>query len=208
MNDNDNDIDFSGQWMAHDESGGMSAVIDGERTTIDSDTEIEWSRLSTHGLGEPYDTFFGTDAFHALSVVAARPIRQSYNIDGQDITLKKPASELAAGAMTLSDRPWTIGHPKIGRVMQRDSIEGIVRNPSYNYETDSLEVDVYIPQHSQTAKNALSSMRDVSVGFYNTVDTDTTEKGVDGLQRDLIFDHLASVRSGRCSAEQGCEVKT
>lgn len=151
----------------------------------------------------PWVNAFETDEFFRVDAVVARPIDQTYVVDDERYTFKKPAEELQKATAWVDNVPFTLGHPSSGTVKTIDQIHGFWRNPSYDESADELQAVLYIPAGDSEALNWIETHTDVSVGFYNHL-VSADEEGVDAYQTDLYFDHVAGVRRGRCSGEDGC----
>lgn len=159
----------------------------------------------------PWVEAFDTDRFHEFEVVAARPIKQTYVVDGEEFTFEKPPEELRAAAWSMDNNPYPIGHPLTGSVQTPDDVHGFLRNPKYvdDYDDngDALTANLYVPVNDEVALDHIADYQDVSVGFFNRLDWDTDSENVDAYQRDLLFDHVAGVTVGRCSGEDGCGIE-
>jgi hypothetical protein len=154
---------------------------------------------------------FDTDQFREYEVVVARPIEQTYVIDGEEYTFKKPADELRDAAWTFDNAPHPLGHPETGVVRSPSDIHGFHESPKFieNYDSDgdALVTHLYIPDGDEQAMEFIEDSSAVSVGFHNKLDWDTDEDGVDAYQRSIVGDHIASVKRGRCSVEDGCGIQ-
>lgn len=184
------------------------ATVPADATTDDGG--IDWDEQTVVQIdNEPWIEFFGTDTFYKFTVTAARPIHQEYTMDGREesIVAKKPAEELKKAQWRLDNTEYVLGHPRTGVVTHDTEIHGFARNPRYvelDGEPDEQRVDTFVPTNDETAKDFIDQHRGVSVGFFNELDWDVDESGVDAYQRNLTYDHLAGVARGRCSIEDGC----
>lgn len=160
----------------------------------------------------PYEAAFDTDRFVKISVVAARAIEQDYAavgqyqqlVDGDErrVTLRKPAEELRDAAWSLENAPLALGHPDSKLVTDADDVRGFVRGVEWDAADEALTANVYVPTNDDEAIEWVGENDHVSLGFF--FDLDAEAGGVDGAQRNLLFDHLAVVDEGRCSREDGC----
>ena len=194
-----------------DEASGIT-------TDADGDTQFDWQAVDTATIDDvPHANAFETTEFYKLPATVARPIAQPYNIDAADDTsviwLQKPWQELRDAAWSLDNTPWTLGHPDTGVVQDTAAIRGFWSNPRAIEATHDLDADLHVPVDDTDAQQFIAETGDVSVGFFNGVtdeyDTDVTpdtDVELDGYQTDLLFNHVASVQRGRCSASQGCGI--
>jgi hypothetical protein len=201
--------------LTHD--AGVSAFEDaGGVVSADDDDGIsfQWDEEHIVRVDAPSDLegAFDTDRFYKVEdATIARPIKQPYLV-GDDIEwYKKPADELRKTAWSFDNKPFTLGHPDTGMVKDVSDIHGFWRNAHYVDDEDRLNADLYVPANDEAALDWLEEHSDVSVGFYNRVNTDydgdtgdLTDDEVDGFQVDMYGNHVAGVKQGRCSGEDGC----
>jgi len=174
-----------------------------ERSTNDSLREV---RLSD----TPYADGFDTERFYVFDVVAARPIKQTYHIGNEEFVFRKDSTELRDAAWSLENAPFTLGHPNTAIAQSISDVHGFVRNVEYTADYDdngdALHGSLYVPVTDDTAVEYIREYGDVSVGFHNQLDFEGAYGDVDAVQRNLLFDHLAGVKHGRCSEEDGCGI--
>lgn len=154
----------------------------------------------------PWASAFDTDKFYRYEAVIAKPIEQKYNYSGDTVTLKKPSDELEKATAWVDNSPHALGHPATKTVKSLDMVHGMWRNPRYDADAEELKATLYIPSNDEEALDWVSDKTDVSIGFYNKIEWDDDGEGVDGYQRSLYIDHVASVQRGRCSDEDGCGI--
>jgi hypothetical protein len=201
--------------LTHDAATVSFDSTDVAGITVDDDgtATFDWSEVPVVRLDEPpHAEAFDTNEFYKIEgATVARPIKQPYRV-GDDIKwFKKPAEELRKMAWSLDNAPFTLGHPDTGMVKDVGDIHGFWKAPRYNADEERLKEDLYIPTNDTDAIEFISDHQDVSIGFYNRLqakyegDTgDLTDDDVDGFQTNMYGDHVAGVKRGRCSAEQGC----
>lgn len=195
----------------HDDADGISVDEDGNAT-------VDWNEVEVvHIENPPHAEAFGTKDFYKLPATVAKPIRQPYQFRDSTVWLKKPREELKKASWSLDNAPWTLGHPDSGMVKNVHDIHGFWKNPRYIDAMDDLDADLHIPVDDEEAKAFISENSDVSVGFYNRIartdeydgivgGEDDHDDDIDGYQTDMYFDHVASVKVGRCSGEAGCGI--
>lgn len=179
---------------------------------------IDWSDVERVTVDDPpYADAFETRDFYRLRATVARPIPQRYVRNDGVQTLMKPRDELRRAAWSLESTPWTLGHPETKIVADASDVRGYWTDPMYIDGTDDLDAYLHVPTTDDEAQSFLSDHREVSVGFWNdevavadydgslaTADASVDE--LDGLQTDMLFNHVASVQVGRCSATHGCGI--
>ena len=200
--------------LTHD--AGVSAFDDasGVVSTDDDGVSFNWDEKHIVTVDAPADLegAFDTERFYKIDgATIARPIKQPYLVGDELEVYKKPAGELERAAWSFDNAPFTLGHPDSGMVKNVDDIHGFWRNPRYDTDDDRLKEDLYVPVTDDEALQFIEDHGDVSVGFYNRVvseydgDTgDLTDDDVDGFQVQMYGDHIAGVKQGRCSGEDGC----
>lgn len=150
---------------------------------------------------------FGTDTYYRFEPVVARPIDQTYELYGDEYVFRKDADELRSAQWQIDNLPWTLGHPQGGQVRDTDDIHGFWRNPTY-VDGDGQRAQLYVPEDDNEALGFVMDNADLSIGFGCTLDWLDEDDDVDAVQRDMLFDHIASVQHGRCSADDGCGLET
>lgn len=188
-------------------------IEDAVTTDSTSDDSFDLDGATTKTIqNAPWTRAFDTDTFYVFDTVIARPLKQDYRHGGEVKTFKKPAEELKKAAWTFDNSPYPLTHPD-GPVSDVDDVHGFFKNPQYVEDYDekpygALVEKHYVPTNDDEALEFIENHRAVSVGFFNDLDWDTDEEGVDAYQRDIFGDHVAGVRVGRCSVEAGCGVQT
>jgi len=166
-------------------------------------------------LDSPWNDFFGTDEYVRFRATVAKPMVQPYFYDGKVQYFAKDETELRQAQAQLQDTPWTMGHPEDDRVTEASQIRGFWDNPSYQ---DGQDAELYIPADDTEAVRFAITNDEVSIGFAGVLDwvedpdgetpTLTTDSGetvyADAVQREMVYDHVASVEQGRCPPEKGC----
>jgi len=194
------------------DAGGVVESADGESVSFD------WDEQHVVTVDAPADLkgAFDTDKFYKITdAVVARPIKQRYIKDGELVTMVKAADELRKAAWSFDNSPYTIGHPNTGMVKDVNDIHGFWRNVQYDTDDAEMVANLYIPVTDDEAVNYIEENKDVSVGFYNreaAIDSYDGDLGplvedtsdVDGVQTDILGNHIAGVERGRCSGEDGC----
>lgn len=200
------DFDVSGTWKSQDAvEAGLHVDVEDTSITVDSDTE--WDAVPTVDsklVSESHRQFFDADNFYRFAVTTAKSIPQTYTVNDDEYTFLKPRGELQKASWSLENAPYALDHPKRGAVTDANDIHGFFHSTHYDASNESLNAKLTVPANDSEALEYLQQSSDVSIGFYNTLDTDADD--VDAYQRDLYIDHVASVETGRCSAEDGCEV--
>lgn len=185
-------------------------------TVDEDDVSIDWNEVETVRIDDPpHADAFDSKEFHKLPATVARPIPQPYQYGEDAVWLKKPRDALKKAAWSLDNASWTMGHPETGMVKDVDDVRGFWRNPRYIDSHDDLDADLHIPVDDAEAKEYVEENGDVSVGFYNRIartdeydgvvgGSDAEDVEVEGYQTNMLFDHVASVGTGRCPSEKGC----
>lgn len=155
---------------------------------------------------DPRTDFFATEQFHQYRATVARPIEQTYTVgDGEQLTLKKPTEELQDSVWQIDNTPWTIGHPPSQKVTDKGQMRGFWSNPTYS---DGQKATLNVPHDDEKAHTVIDETKSVSVGGRATVELTDSDGTLDGYQRNLVYDHIASVQKGRCPVEAGCGIHT
>jgi len=166
------------------------------------DSEVDPSSAETVVLDSQWNDFFDTNEYVQFRGTVAKPIVQPYFLDGEFQRLKKDEDELKQAQAQIEHLPWTIGHPDKKRVTDATQIRGFWTDPQYN---DGQQATLNVPANDVEAVRYAVSHDAVSPGFgAQTNWTDNTE--YDGVQREMAYDHIASVETGRCSPEDGCQL--
>lgn len=200
--------------LTHD---AATSAFDGAGGVVDSNDDgisFNWDEDHIVRVDAPSDLkgAFDTDRFYKIEgATIARPIKQTYVVGDGVEQYMKPADSLRRAAWSFDNAPFTLGHPDSGMVKNVDDIHGFWRGARYDDDEDRLKEDLYIPANGEEALEWIEEYQDVSVGFYNRVaeqfdgDTgDLTDDDVDGFQVQMYGDHIAGVKRGRCSGEEGC----
>jgi hypothetical protein len=200
--------------LTHDAAVSAFDAASGVVSTTDDEVSFNWDEKHIVNVDAPADLTgaFDTERFYKIDgATIARPIKQPYLVGDELEFYKKPADELKQAAWSFDNAPFTLGHPDSGMVKNVDDIHGFWRNPRYNEDEDRLKEDLYIPVSDDEALEFIEDHGDVSVGFYHTVtdnyagDTGSlTDDDVDGFHVQMYGDHIAGVKEGRCSGEDGC----
>jgi hypothetical protein len=147
-----------------------------------------------------------TMEFVQFDATIAQPIVQPYFHDGEIRYFKKDAGELRQAQAQLKHLPWTMGHPDDGRVTDTAEIRGFWTDPEYD---DGQHATLNIPTNDPEAIRYAVDNSEVSVGFSGVLDwVDDPDTKYDAVQRNMAYDHVASVEDGRCSTEDGCGIHT
>jgi hypothetical protein len=160
-----------------------------------------------------------TDEYVRFRATVAQPIVQPYFYDGDVRYFAKDESELRDAQAQIQHLPWTMGHPEDDRVTDSSEIRGFWDSPDYE---DGQEAVLYIPADDTEAVRFAIQNDEVSIGFSGTLDwvedpdSDTPSLTTDGgdtvyadaVQRNMAYDHIASVEQGRCPPEKGCGLHT
>lgn len=138
-------------------------------------------------------------------VVIAKEIVQDY--DG--IQVYKPADSLRTILDHGENRPVTNDHPR-GRIVTSNSQRmGHIENLTFTDDAE-IKADVIVTDKKLGDAIAAGDKREVSVGFHAKI---VDVKGVfndtpySQMQTDILLDHLAVVKEGRCSLRDGCGIK-
>lgn len=184
----------------------------------DDGVNFAWDEQHVVHVDAPADISgaFDTDSFYKITdATIARPIKQRYMVDGEMRTFVKPAAELRKAAWTFDNATYPLTHPDTGMVKDVNDVHGFWRNVRYDDDSDRLLADLYVPTNDDEAIDFIQSNTDVSVGFFNRLtrtddyDGDVGDlvddmEGVDAFQTDIFGNHVAGVKRGRCSGEDGC----
>lgn len=154
------------------------------------------------------------DGLLTVDAVIAKEIVQDYEEGGKKITIYKPADELEKSADTLSKfpRPVTNEHPDTKVVTSMDEIKGITSNVKFVDKGIPCKLNI---SDKTTVDDVQKGIKlDVSIGFYSdlefapgTVSLDGKEFKYDAIQRNILIDHVAITKEGRCNTAMGCGIK-
>lgn len=202
-------MNFDGQrYVSHDASGEIDVEANpGVSTDSNEGYVFDWDaqpHVDADQLPDAYTQFYDAEEFVVLNdVTIAKPIVQTYHVNGDEYQFAKTPSELKRAAWSFDNKPHTLNHPDSGRVRSVDDIHGFWKDPAYANDEDGIQSDLYIPANDMEALSYVSEHGDVSIGFTNKL-VQSDEEGVDAIQTDIYGDHVASVPVGRCSGEDGC----
>jgi len=138
-------------------------------------------------------------------VTIAKEMVQDY--DG--IPTYKPAKELERILDHGENRPVTDEHPPNLIVDSNSQRKGYIENLTFT-DASELNADVILTDSTVIKKVKSGDVREVSIGFHtDVVDEKGTFNGVqyDRVQTDILLDHLAMTKTGRCSLKDGCGIK-
>jgi hypothetical protein len=202
-------MNLNGTYYTTDEvaAAPTNATPTGGITIDQVDSDTNWSRVSTTIVDE-HKPFFGTNRFHTFDSVVAKSIKQSYTIDGTDYVFKKTPEALKEAQFSVRNAPFTLDHPDSGRVTQTGEVHGFFDSPEYDLVNNELRATLHVPTNDSQAHERLEATGGVSIGFTNTINTDTSESDVDGYQEHILVNHISSVSMGRCSESDGCQIDT
>lgn len=192
---------LTGTYFSRDTVGSPSVMIGSDLVT-----DVDTADFPVTAMSTEFQSFFNTSDAYEFDVTVAKPIPQEYSVNDGTITLKKPGSELAKSAMTLDGAPWTIRHPGSKQVTQSSQVRGVFSDPRYSYADEKLSATLSAPTNDDEAIDHIRDTNNVSMGFYNEIETDELDNGIDGYQTEIVVDHVASVDQGRCDDEDGCKV--
>jgi len=170
-------------------------------TAVDADFDA--SNAETVTLESPWNDFFGTDEYVEFRATVAQPIKQPYFYDGELRVFKKSEAELKRAQAQIENLYWTMGHPDQNRVTNADQIRGFWTSPHYD---DGQHAKLRVPANDTDAVRFAVQNDNVSVGFGGDLDWTDEADGYDAVQRQMAYDHIASVEQGRCSPEDGCQL--
>lgn len=189
----------------------VASAIVTETTDDTTDNGFDLDTVPTTRIqNDPWTDAFDTDEFFTLDTVVARPIEQTYVIDSDSYTFKKPPDELRRAAWSVDNVPYPLTHPSGGPVRDTSDVHGFLREPRYVEDRDeygdALVATLYVPTTDDEAQSFIANSRSVSVGFYNDLEWEVDDDGVDAHQTNILIDHVAGVERGRCSIEDGCGI--
>ena len=149
-----------------------------------------------------------------VDAVIAKEIVQEYEDNGKTIKVYKPADELKKSSDILSTypRPVTDEHPAAKVVTSADEIKGVTSN--VQFIENSIPCKLNVKDKSVIDSIQTGVKRDVSIGFYSDLEYNPGKVSIDGkeieydaIQRNILIDHVAITKDGRCSSDMGCGIK-
>lgn len=192
-------------WMATD-SVSADISINGVTPTQDS---VEWSQIPTfapNAITDNHRQFFDTDEFYQFDTTVAKSIPQTYTINDDEYTFLKTPSALEKSVWSVDNAPFAIEHPPMGTVTQTDEVHGVFHDSYFSPVDDTVNSTLSVPATDDEALSYLQENDNVSIGFYNRI-TESDRDAIDGEQQDIIVNHVAGVETGRCSDEDGCQIR-
>ena len=137
-------------------------------------------------------------------VTIAKEIVQDY--DG--VKTWKPKDEIEAMVKFLDHLPIVRGeHPKSGIVSSPSEVGGFLMNPRFIDGSAVADLSITSPDIIADVKS--KKTREVSIGFQSSIDVETGKFGDEEytkVQREIMPNHLAIVKHGRCSLWDGCGI--
>jgi len=137
----------------------------------------------------------------------------------------KTWSEIKKTWKMWENRPVCFDHPQTEVVMDPEDVIGYIRNVEKNEEKKRLEAELWVlkdrPSFSSSSDNywktmleALKERDEISAGYYTIIEegegtfTDIcgNEMEYEKKYTQILPDHIASVRRGACSPDQGCGI--
>lgn len=183
---------------------GSTLTYVGEGDTVDAD--FDPSDATTVTRDDGWVNFFDTDEFVQFTATVAQPLIQPYVHNGELQQFRKTDSELKKAQPQIENLPWTMGHPPQDRVTTASQIRGVWTDPRWN---DGQDATLHIPADDDEAVRYAVHNDEVSIGFGGHLDwADDDAVEYDATQRDIAYDHIASVETGRCPPDQGCGLHT
>lgn len=192
---------------------------EGEGSTLGLEPEDEFS------LGGDSRGFFSDSAIVRLDVDSAESTPEGYlklpgvtiakamvqtyqDSKGRTKRVLKAADALRDMTDYGTGRPVTDEHPAGGVVMSKKDTRGFIDN-LYFTDTNEVKADINIicPRLQKIVKDGKKS--EVSIGFYSNINATPgvfNDESYDEIQTDIWLDHLAIVKSGRCSRKDGCGI--
>lgn len=137
-------------------------------------------------------------------IVIAKEIVQDYN----GVKVYKSADSLRAILDHGDNRPITDDHPPAKIVTSNKQRLGHIENLTFT-DSNELKADIIVTNKVLGDKIISGEKREVSVGFHaDTVDIKGVFNDVkyDQMQTDILLDHVAIVKDGRCSLRDGCGI--
>lgn len=199
-------LDYDKRHYSYDSTTAEFQFDDTDVTTDDRGTNVWWDAqptVSAEDVPSYYNDFFDAEQYYAIDTVVAKEVPQQYWIDGDEYTFVKPNDELRQAVWSLDGKPYTLTHPSEGAVRSTDDIHGFWGQPKHDDDSQESSATLYFPTHDDDAREFVADHDNVSVGFVNTL-VKSDRDGIDAHQTDLYYDHVASVKRGRCDDEDGC----
>lgn len=205
---------FNDSYFSIDTVDADATLVDADGNEVNDSDSFDWSEHTTVTINnQPWIDRFGTDTYHRLEYNLAKPLPQTYTIDGNEYTFVKPRDALKKAQWGLDNLPWTIEHPKERRVVDDSQIRAFWKGPMYDDDSDLQKAYLYLPTNDDEAKGFVEDHNGASVGFKHNLiriddydgeiggDFDLDE--IDAFQIDLFYDHAASVQKGRFPSSKG-----
>jgi hypothetical protein len=189
-------------WFTDVASGSLEPTA-GE--LVVEDASFDPREAETVTIDSPWNRFFGTDEYVTFEGTVAQPIVQPYFYDGELRKFKKEEDELKDAQPQIDNLPWTTGHPPKKLISNSQQIKGFWQNPRWN---DGQMAKLFIPDNDPDAIRFTVHNDEVSIGFRGEIEWTDEVGEYDAVQRNLAYDHIASVENGRCSKEDGCSLYT
>lgn len=121
----------------------------------------------------------------------------------------KPKAEIEKAAQYADSIPITRGHPESGIVTDQSEILGFFKSPVM--EDTELAGILQITDKSLIADVKAGNLKEVSGGFFCDLNRDMTGEydgtKYDATQTNIVMNHVAVVKDGRCSLEDGCGIQ-
>lgn len=146
----------------------------------------------------------GTKRLVIPDVVCMKEIVQDYEGEGK---IYKPSAEVEATLQFFENLPITDGHPESGLISTPAEIMGTCTNP--RFVDGGIFCDLEVINAGLIERIESGDLRQVSPGFQSDVLMDGGTFGetpYDGIQKGILPDHLAIVKEGRCSLDDGCGI--
>ncbi len=137
----------------------------------------------------------------------------------------KTWSEIKKTWKMWENRPVCFDHPQTEVVMDPEDVIGYIRNVEKNEDKKRLEAELWVlkerPSFSTSSENywktmleALKERDEISAGYYTIIEegegtfTDICGNTMEYEKKytQILPDHIASVRRGACSPDQGCGI--
>lgn len=167
-----------------------------------SDNDFDPADADTVTRDGPWTDFFDTSEFLTFEATVAQPVVQPYIYNDELHRFRKTEDELTRAQAQIENLPWTMGHPPKDRVTDANQIRGVWTDP---YWDDGQHATLHIPANDPDAVRYAVTNDEVSIGFGGTLDwADAESATYDATQRDMAYDHIASVENARCPPEKGC----
>lgn len=202
-------IQFDERHYSYDSTTAEFQFDSTDVATDDRSMDVWWDAQPTVDANEVpsyYNDFFDADAYYAIDTTVAKSVPQQYWIGDEEYTFLKPPEELRKATWSLDGKPYTLTHPSEGAVRSTDEIHGFWGQPRFDEDTNESDATLYFPTNDSEARSFVADHDEVSVGFINTL-VQSDQDDIHAEQTDIYYDHVASVKNGRCSKEDGCGLK-